>query len=130
MKYVYPACFYKEDDGRYTVEIPDLNLATYGDDLPDAMRMATDAAAGRMVLLLETGEAFPKANNPSDIMPDDDTGFVSMIYIDLDAYQTDFNSEPCETTLFIPAWMNTAAKQRNIDFSTLFKKALITELAQ
>ena len=38
MKYVYPACFYKEDDGRYSVEVPDFPLATtFGDDLADAI---------------------------------------------------------------------------------------------
>ena len=40
---MYPACFYKEKDGQYTVIFPDLNhLATCGTDLQDAMKMATD----------------------------------------------------------------------------------------
>ena len=34
---IYPACFYKEEDG-YSVIFPDLNyLATQGDDLEDAI---------------------------------------------------------------------------------------------
>jgi predicted RNase H-like HicB family nuclease len=37
MKYVYPACFYKEDDGRYSVEVPDFPLSTFGDGLADAI---------------------------------------------------------------------------------------------
>ena len=37
MKYVYTACFYKEDDGRYSVEVPDFPLAIFGDDLADAI---------------------------------------------------------------------------------------------
>ena len=44
---MYPACFYKEKDGQYTVIFPDLNhLATSGTDLQDAMKMATDCLAG------------------------------------------------------------------------------------
>ena len=38
MNYIYPAIFYPEEDGRYSVIIPDLNdLATYGDNLADAI---------------------------------------------------------------------------------------------
>lgn len=37
MCYIYPAVFYKEADGRYSVIFPDLNdLATYGNDFADA----------------------------------------------------------------------------------------------
>lgn len=33
MCYIYPAVFYREVDGRYSVIFPDLNdLATYGND--------------------------------------------------------------------------------------------------
>jgi len=130
MKYVYPACFYPEDNGRFSVEIPDLNLATFGDDLPDAMFMASDAAAGRMLLLLDEGEPLPKVSTQSDIVPDDESGFVSMVYVDLEAYKTEHADEPCETTLTIPAWLNAAAKRRNINFSATFKDALLTKLAQ
>ena len=44
MNYIYPAVFYPEDDGRYSVIFPDLNdLATYGDNLADAFAMAQEA---------------------------------------------------------------------------------------
>ena len=44
---VYPACFYKEKNGQYSVIFPDLDhLSTFGDDLQDAMEMAVDCLAG------------------------------------------------------------------------------------
>ena len=44
---IYPACFFKEADGGYSVIFPDLNwLATQGDNLQDAMEMAVDCLAG------------------------------------------------------------------------------------
>lgn len=85
MKYMYPACFYKEEDGRISVEIPDLNLATYGDNLSDAMHMAVDAAAGRLILMQNDGEIVPWPSRQTDIIPDDETGFVSLLHIDLEA---------------------------------------------
>ena len=43
---MYPACFYKENDG-YSVIFPDLNyLATQGDSFEDAMQMAVECLAG------------------------------------------------------------------------------------
>ena len=42
MNYVYPAVFY-EEEGKISVIFPDLgNLATFGDNLAGAMRMAGD----------------------------------------------------------------------------------------
>ena len=85
MKYVYPACFYKEEDGRYSVELPDFPLATFGEDLADAMYMAADAAAGWILTSLRDGDPIPPASNLTDIKPDNETGFVSLVYVDLDA---------------------------------------------
>ena len=42
---IYPACFYKEDNG-YSVIFPDLNyLSTCGDSLENVMNMAIDCLA-------------------------------------------------------------------------------------
>jgi predicted RNase H-like HicB family nuclease len=130
VKYVYPACFYREDDGRYSVEIPDLNLATFGDDLPDAMYMASDAAAGRLLLLLKDGEPLPDASEAKDINPEDETGFVSLLCVDLDAMRANHDEAPVKKTLTIPSWLNQAAERKNINFSATLKDALIEKLAQ
>ena len=45
-KYIYPACFYPEEDGRYSVIFPDFGGATYGNDLADAIDMAADYLIG------------------------------------------------------------------------------------
>ncbi|MDR1665400.1 MAG: type II toxin-antitoxin system HicB family antitoxin [Clostridiales bacterium] len=85
MKYVYPACFYREEDGRYSVEMPDFPLATFGDDLADAMYMAADAAAGWIFSALRDGDEIPRASDISDIKPEEETGFVSLVFVDLAA---------------------------------------------
>jgi predicted RNase H-like HicB family nuclease len=130
VKYVYPACFYKEDDGKYSVEFPDLPLATCGNDLADAMTMASDAAAGRILLMLRDGEELPKASNISDVKPDDETGIVSLVCIDLDAAKKHYGDASVKKTLTIPSWLNQAAEQKNINFSSTLKDALIDKLAQ
>jgi len=128
MKYVYPACFYREDDGRYSVEIPDFPLATFGDDLADAMYMASDAAAGRIMLMLKDGEALPKPSNISEIKPDE-SGFVSMVCIDMDTIKHKYDEALIKKTLTIPSWLNQAAERKNINFSATLREALIEKLA-
>ncbi len=44
---VYPACFLREENG-YSVIFPDLDLATCGETIDEAMAMAVDCLAGRL----------------------------------------------------------------------------------
>ena len=59
MKNSYPAIFYKEEDGRYSVLFPDFDVATCGDDLDDAIAMTEECLALQLKGLREDGEAFP-----------------------------------------------------------------------
>jgi predicted RNase H-like HicB family nuclease len=129
MKYTYPACFYREEDGRYSVEFPDLSIATFGDDLADALYMAADAAAGRILLILKDGESLPVPSNLGDVVPDDASGFVNLVYIDLEALKPNHDDVLVKKTLTIPSWLNQAAERKNINFSATLKEALIEKLA-
>jgi len=129
MKFVYPACFYKESDGRYSVVIPDFDIATFGSGLADAMYMASDAIAGRVHLAIKEGERVPSPRDIKDVAPDDDTGFVSMVYVDLDASAPAHDEKPVKKTLTIPSWLNQAAERQNINFSSTLKEALLEKLS-
>ena len=130
MKYAYPACFYKEDDGRYSVVFFDFELATFGDGLADAMYMAADAACGRILSMLSDGEKLPAPSNIKKIKPENSSGFVSMVYIDLDYFKANYDESPIKKTLTIPSWLNKAAEKKNINFSSTLKDALIEKIAQ
>ena len=129
MKYVYPACFYEEADGRFSVEIPDFPLATFGDDLAEAMFMASDAVAGRIMIMLKDGAALPKASSIHSVIPDE-SGFVSMLCIDLDNAKQKYDDAPVKKTLTIPSWLNHAAEQNNVNLSATLREALMEKLAQ
>ena len=67
---IYPACFYENKDGSYTVIFPDLDYtATQGENLEDAFAMAVDCLAGYLYTSLENHESFPKASVMSSIDP-------------------------------------------------------------
>ena len=69
MKHNYPAIFYKEEDGRYSVLFPDFDVATCGDDLDDAIVMAEECLALQLKGLREDGEAFPTPSPLDNIDP-------------------------------------------------------------
>jgi predicted RNase H-like HicB family nuclease len=130
MKYVYPACFYPEEDGRVSVVFADFELATFGDDLADAMYMASNAAAGRILVMLEDGERLPEPSPAKKVKPDNPKGFASMVYIDLDTLKSNHTETPVKKTLTIPSWLNKAAERKHINFSAILKDALIEKLAR
>lgn len=69
MKYVYPAIFYKEEDGRYSVLFPDFDVATCGDDLDDAIAMAEECLALQLRGLRQDGDDFPVPSTLDKIDP-------------------------------------------------------------
>lgn len=135
----YPACFYENKDGSYTVIFPDLDYtATQGDNLEDAFAMAVDCLAGYLYTSLENHESFPKASVMSSIDPkkvlqeidcdDDDKGFVNMVTVDVKSYARDHFEKSVKKTLTIPVWLDEAAKAQHINFSKVLQKALKEEL--
>ena len=136
---IYPACFFKEDNG-YSVIFPDLNyLATQGDTLEDAVAMAVGCLAGYLYTAKMDNEKFPKASKLSDINIDrlsdelDITGtytdaFTNMVSVDVKAYAKEHFDKSVRKTLTIPAWLNTAAQEEGINFSKTLQEALMSKL--
>lgn len=133
---IYPACFIKEESG-YSVIFPDLNLATCGENLDEAMSMAVDCLAGRLWWLKKDGEDIPKpsqlnAVNPEkiarDLEADSDEYFVNMVSVDVEAYAREHFNKSVRKTLTIPAWLNAAALEMNLNFSQVLQEALIAKV--
>ena len=83
MNYIYPAVFYPEDEGRFSVIFPDLNdLATYGESLADAFAMAQEACGQYLFTSLRDGEALPTPIE--SIEKDEDAALVNLICVNLD----------------------------------------------
>ena len=64
---VYPAVFFKEDNG-YSVIFPDLNwLATHGKNVNEALSMAVDCLAGYLYDIKRDEESVPEPSVIEDI---------------------------------------------------------------
>lgn len=136
---IYPACFYKEEDG-YSVIFPDLNyLATQGDSLEEAMEMAVECLAGYLYSCKTDGEVVPAPSSltnidpvaiSKEVSPDEPIGeaFVNMVSVDVDSYAKEHFNKSVKKTLTIPAWLNDAALEQGINFSQTLQEALLSKV--
>ena len=139
MNYVYPAVFY-EEEGKISVLFPDLgNLATFGDNVADAMRMAQDACGLYLFTALRDGEPLPvpsalSAINPAAILKDFEMesaaegAFVNMVLVDMTEYARQHSDKAVKKTLSIPMWLNTLCEEKSINFSKVLQDALLSKV--
>ena len=130
MKLVYPACFYEEEDGGFSVQIPDLlGCCTQGDNLEEAIQMAQDAALGWLLTAVENNEEIPNASNIKDIKLENENAFTTLLLLDLGAYTQKYGSrKSIKKTLTIPLWLNERAERLKINFSQTLQDALMAQV--
>lgn len=130
---MYPACFYKEKDGGYSVIFPVLNIATCGDTLDEAMNMAVDCLAGYLYNAKMEQEEIPEPPEMERIDVDDEydeyeSAFINMVTVDVEEYARVHFEKSIKKTLTIPKWLNDMAVKEKVNFSQLLQKALKEEL--
>lgn len=127
-KLIYPAVFHPEADGGYSVDFPDLlGCVTEGDTLSEAVDMAEDALGIYLYSLKEDKEPYPEPSDPADIKTEG-RDFVSLVEYDEVAYLKRTDNHSVKKTLTIPAWMDTLAKEHNLNFSNVLQNAIRKEL--
>ena len=129
MQLIYPAVFYPFSDGSggYTVEFPDLpGCVTEGNDLEEAFEMAIDAASGWVLDELEEGNEIPKASAYADVKPREN-GQVNIVLLDMDKYAEQYGEKAVRKNVTIPAWLNTFAEKRKINFSQVLQEAILAK---
>ena len=129
MKLIYPAIFtpLQEQDG-FCVTFPDLpGCVTQGLSLSEAIENAQDAASGWVLDELEDGNAAPSPSDVKKIEVEPDQ-FANLIMLDMDSYAEKYGAKAIRKNCTIPAWLNTAAELRNINFSQVLQEALVAKL--
>lgn len=124
-KLAYPAIFTPDDNGGFTVEVPDLpGCVTEGDDLAESVLMGQDAAAGWILGELEEGNDYPLPSKMSSIKPPQGS-IVSLVVVDIDSYSERYGNKVVRKNITIPAWLNTYGEKNNINFSQVLTEALM-----
>ena len=143
MLVTYPALFYYDDtDGAnapYFVTFPDFeHSATQGEDMADAMAMASDWLGINLAAYIENGRDIPTptpinalslANNnlfrddeDIELVYDPSKSFVSMVMVDVAEYLG--SQEPVKKTLTIPRWADTLGRDLGLNFSQTLTDAI------
>ena len=124
--YVYPVVLTPEN-GVILVSFPDFpNQLTEADNESDAIIAAQEVLALCIADNKDLGVENPKPSNRKDIELNDDQ---ELVYVHLWApHLNTVKVEYVKKTLTLPAWLDIAAKQANVNFSETLAEAIIAKL--
>ena len=123
-RYVYPALFtYYGKDKEIAVVFPDLDCATSGIDDTDALLSARELLGSRLALMEQLGYEIPPASHLSDIQEQDNERSV-LIDVYMPSIRLANETKSINRTVTLPAWLNAAALERNVNYSQVLQDAL------
>ncbi|MBQ7065915.1 MAG: type II toxin-antitoxin system HicB family antitoxin [Lachnospiraceae bacterium] len=127
-KYVYPAVFKKEDDGKYSVVFRDLEgCYTCGDNLEHSIEMAEDVLALVLYGYEVEGKEIPVPSNIQEIKVGDNE-FINYIKCDTLEYRKMYNNKSVRKNVTLPEWLNEEAEKAQINVSKVLQEALMKKL--
>ena len=130
MRVCYPAVFHPEEDGGYSVTIPDMEqincgCCTQGETLDEASNMAFEAIG--LVLEDVKPENLPIPSKAEDLEREPCDLIVPIVYDSYKYLQT-VSTKSVHKSITIPEWLNTLAVENHINFSKALQNALASQL--
>ena len=126
-RYFYPALFTYEEGKEIAVVFPDLNVATSGNNDDDALLSARELLGCVMYGLEEDGEEIPVPTPLSAVKTQENERAV-LIDVYMPSIRMVNVNRSVNRTVTLPAWLNAAALEKNINFSRVLQDALIDQL--
>ncbi len=126
-RYFYPAVFTYEQGQEIAVEFPDLKCATSGTNDHDALLSARELLGCVMNGLEEDGEEIPAPTPLADIQIQKNERAV-LIDVYMPSIRQAHINRLVNRTVALPAWLDAAALEKNINFSQVLQDALKKQL--
>ncbi len=126
-RYFYPAVFTYEQDQEIAVVFPDLDCATSGENDEDALLSARELLGCVLYGLEEDGEEIP-APTPLNRVALEGNERAVLIDVYMPSVRQANVNRSVNRTVTLPAWLNAAALEKNINFSQVLQDALKTML--
>lgn len=126
-RYCYPAILGCEPGESISVVFPDLDVATSGETEEEALLMARELLGGVLYGLEEDGEEIPTPT-PLPYLELDQNEYASLVDVYMPAIRYAKMNRSMNRTVTLPAWLNYAALEKDVNFSKLFQDALIQHL--
>ncbi len=122
-RYFYPAVFTYEEGQEIAVVFPDLDVATSGEDDADALLSARELLGGLWFGPEEDGEPIP-APSPLSQVKTGENEKALLIDVYMPSVRMSEVNRSVNRTVTLPAWLNAAAQERDINFSQVLQEAL------
>lgn len=126
-RYVFPAVFTYEPEQEIAVVFPDLDVATSGTDDNDALLSARELLGCALYGMEEDGEDIPMPTPLANIQTGENERAV-LVDVYMPSIRMAKVNRSVNRTVTLPAWLNAAALERNINFSQVLQEALMTKL--
>lgn len=126
-RYVYPAVFTYEKGQEIAVVFPDLDAATSGTDDNDALLSARELLGCVLYGMEEDGEEIPAPTLLPDVSLEENERAV-LIDVYMPSVRMAKINRSVNRTVTLPAWLNAAALEKNINFSQVLQDALKSQL--
>ena len=126
-RYFYPAIFTYEEGQEIAVVFPDLDVATSGVNDDDALLSARELLGCTIYGLEEDGEEIPEPTPlPKVELQSNERAVLIDVY--MPSIRQAHINRSVSRTVTLPAWLNAAALEYNINFSQVLQEALKAQL--
>ena len=126
-RYFYPAVFTYNEGQEIAVVFPDLDVATSGINDDDALLSARELLGCTIYGLEEDGEEIPEPTPlPKVELQSNERAVLIDVY--MPSIRQAHINRSVSRTVTLPAWLNAAALEYNINFSQVLQEALKAQL--
>ena len=122
-RYFYPAVFTYEPEQEIAVTFPDLDVATSGENEDDSLISAWEILGCVLYGLEEDKEDIPVPTPLSNIHTEENERVV-LVDVYMPSIRMAQINRSVNRTVTLPAWLNAAALERNVNFSQILQDAL------
>lgn len=122
-RYFYPAVFTYEQGQEIAVSFPDLDVATSGENEDDAFISARELLGCVLYGLEEDGEKIPSPTPLSKVTTSENERAI-LVDVYMPSIRLAQVNRSVNRTVTLPAWLNAAALERNVNFSQVLQDAL------
>lgn len=126
-RYVFPAVFTYEAGQEIAVVFPDLDVATSGTDDNDALLSARELLGCALYGMEEDGVEIPAPTPLSEVETNKNERAI-LVDVYMPSIRMAKVNRSVNRTVTLPAWLNAAALERNINFSQVLQDALKSQM--
>ena len=126
--YLYPAVFTYEEGYEIAVTFPDFpGCTTSGADDAESLKMAKEALGGHIWGMEMDNDEIPEPTSLCDVELEENERAV-LVDVFMPAIRLEKENKSVNRTVTLPAWLNAAALEKDINFSQVLQAALISQV--